>query len=521
MAFYMKRFKHWLSKAGGLLFAVLWVGSLMALPQPVFAEQCECFCGDRDLGASSAGPFESSNECAQFCADVGSSFSTAIVYVGCYADETMYPENNNLCWTSDECSSYPIEIGGASYTGEWGEQSAYCATQPVTGAAMGYCYGPLIPLTLNVPIMGVTQIGTIGDYINLVYKYAIPTAALFAALMFTLAGFQYMTAGGDKSAVSKAKDRMVNTVIGIVLLMSVYTIAYLIDPRLTRFNELRPPLVKKAVIVDDATTCEALFGYGFCIDGTCPDEGSIQGECGEKGSISGDDQVDLNITNPPEVGDECFYSGCAEDGKSCVMKGDNSGGVCVSCNEVSDLESDSGLEPSASVCGQIEANAQSKEKNPDRVYKCYFDNDLSAFSESDGVGGDECVQIYTSGKEYIDCAALQDQAAGREDGCSVYELLNADSYGIGWSGNLAEITGFGSADSIEDFATVFGSLCQEDICAVADVGTIPQSGCNFVDSNMVQELGDAILGTGMLTIFDEYGCAGSVSLSPGESSTED
>lgn len=514
MAFCMKRFKHWQNKVGALILAIFWAGT-MVVPQPVFAESCECFCGDQDTGASSAGPFDSANECAQFCADVGSIFSTALVYVGCYTNEDMYPENNNLCWTLDECTEYPIEISGSTYNGEWGEQSAYCSNKPVTGEAMGYCYGPLIPVVLNVPIMGVTQVGSIGDYVNIVYKYLIPAAAMFAALMFTIAGFQYMTAGGDKSAVSKAKGRMVNTVVGLVLIMSVYTIAYLIDPRLTRFNELRPPLVKKAVMIDDSTTCEALFGYGFCIDGTCPsDEVSIQGECGNKGEITGDDELELNIANAPEVGDECMYSGCSDNADVCIIKGDNSGGICAACNEVSGMNDGLGITPSESTCSQIATRAQREENNKDHIYSCYFDDDLSAFSEADGIGTDECVQFYTSGKQYIDCTAVRDNAATREDGCSAYELLNADSYGIGWSGNLAEITGYGSADSIEDFANVFGSLCEDDICSVADEGIVAQGSCNFVDSNILQDVFDNLIGAGLLTVFDEYGCAGSTTLTP-------
>jgi hypothetical protein len=505
----MKQYNRWFSKVA--IVAVV-IGTALSCVTGVVlaADSCDCFCGNSKLGALKTGSYDSQSECARACSEASTT------YVGCYTNESLYPENNNLCWTQDECESYPIKIATSDYTGEWSHQNPYCSKQEVTGSPMGYCYGPLIPVVLNVPILGVTEVGTIGDYVNLVYKYAIPAASLFAALMFTIAGFQYMTAGGDKGAVSKAKDRMVNTVLGIVLLLSVYAIAYLIDPRLTRFNELRPPLVKKAVLVNDLTTCEALFGYGFCIDGKCKEKGNaISGECGTKGKITDDSNVDLNIANAPEVGDDCTYSGCSDKSKSCLMKGDNSGGLCVSCNEISQLNRTLGVVPSKSTCSQIATRAQARDTNSKHIYACYYDDDFVSLNESGGVGADECVQLYTSGKEYIDCAAIQGEAKEEKDGCLAYEYVNADSYGWAWSGNFEELFGQGSADGIEDFKDTFADLCQRDVCSVADLGSTPQGFCSFEDTSSLEDVAD-FFSYGLFTLFDNYSCIGEESLNPPE-----
>lgn len=514
----MKQYSRWFSKgiacvALGIL-AVFCSGGI-GIKTANAANSCECFCGDKKQGAGSIGAKESTSECANTCAKGGSA------YVGCYTDESLYPENNNLCWTQDECTTYDIDVSGTTYKGTWSEQNPYCSKQSVTGSAMGYCYGPLIPVVLNVPILGVTSVGSIGDYVNLVYKYAIPAAALFAVLMFTIAGFQYMTAAGDKGAVSKAKDRMVNTVVGIVLLMSVYTIAYLIDPRLTRFNELRPPLVKKAVMVNDLTTCEALYSYGYCIDGDCPEKetDTISGTCGDKGEITGADSLDATVVNGPEVGDTCYYSGCTNKAQTCIMKGDNSSGMCVSCNDVSQVRENTpgqsiGLSPSQSVCSQIASRAQTKDGNDDHVYACYFDDDFTSLSQGDGGGADECVQLYTSGKEYIDCeVAIRTKAKARKDGCGAYEYVNADSYGWAWSGNFEELFGQGSVDGIEDFRTTFASLCESDICSVANLGSEAQGSCTFEDTSLLEDVADQFLSVGLFTFFDNYACVGAVTAS--------
>lgn len=481
----MKRFKHWLSKIVALSFVLLALG-LFSTPNALASNACECFCGNPTDGAKSIGQKDDANTCSRTCAETEKKS-----YVGCFADEAMYPKNNNLCWTDAECTSYDIDVSGTVYQGTWGEQSAFCSKQSVTGESMGYCYGPYIPVVLNVPILGVTSVGSIGEYVNLIYKYAIPLASLLGVLMFAIAGLQYMTAGGDKSAVTKAKTRMTNTVTGIVLLMSVYTIAYLVDPRLTRFNELRAPIVKEAVIVDDATTCEALFSYGFCIDGSCKKSDTDKlssGACGDQGKITEVEGVDKNIANAPEIGDTCVYSTCSDKGKSCVIKGDNSGGTCVSCADVSQLRESNpvtsiGVSPSSSVCSRIASSADARDDNKDHVYLCYYDDDFSALTTADAAGVDECVSFQTSGDSYINCNKVIEEAEGMEDGCRAYESLNAVSFGqlVTASSLITSLFSLGSADQIQDFSTQFEQTCNQDICSVAGKGKESHTMCGFVE----------------------------------------
>lgn len=492
----MKQFFPWLSRAILVASVLACFGNI--LPSGALAaEMCTCFCGSYDLGAYDARTYKSANECAQACADGNET------YVGCFVKEEQFPENNNLCWTEEQCTSYEIDVANEPFPGTWGGQSPYCTKESVTNAEKGYCYGPLIPVVLNVPILGVTKIDALGDYVNLLYKYALPLASLFGVLMFTIAGFQYMTAGGSKGAVTKAKTRMTNTVIGLVLLFSVYALAYLIDPRLVRFNELRPPLVKQAILIDEDTTCEALAGYGFLISPT-------SGECGEKGTVNGVDDADDTIANAPEIGDTCLFSGCQDKSKSCVIKGDNSGGTCVACADISTAREELpgqalGISPSQTVCAQIAAQAQSKETNANHIYSCYYDNDFSV-SGDDLLGVDECVQFYTSGQDYVDCTYLQDLAPSEEDGCLVYGRMDLDSYGVNAIDLSAYILQTGDADEDEDFESSFGDICRADICNVADLGRVKQGSCDLNDPSIVMSYVQLIPILGL----PKYSCVGSV-----------
>lgn len=158
----------------------------------------------------------------------------------------------------DLCNTYCRTTNSVSWKYYCGTGKDPVDTGDVTSASLDSLTpvakeDPAIPV-LNVPLPGLSQsdlkgsVGTdvngyittnmIGLYVNAVFSYGIVLAALLGVLMLTIAGFQYMTAGGNKSAVTKAKARMSNTIFGLILLMATYTIAFLIDPRTTRFNPL-------------------------------------------------------------------------------------------------------------------------------------------------------------------------------------------------------------------------------------------------------------------------------------------
>lgn len=169
------------------------------------------------------------------------------------SDGTAVSLNDDSITDGDLCAE--ACTGKASYafycgTSETPLDSGMISSSSGSSPADSEAEDPTIP-ALNVPIPGLDLAGSvevdaagniktnmIGLYVNAIFSYGITLAALFGVLMLMIAGFQYMTAGGDKSAVAKAKGRMQNTVFGLILLMATYTIAFLIDPRTTYFNSL-------------------------------------------------------------------------------------------------------------------------------------------------------------------------------------------------------------------------------------------------------------------------------------------
>jgi len=188
------------------------------------------------------------------------------------SDGTTISLPDDSIFDGNACSEKCAEMSSASYALYCGDEATPMESEDVPSgeakATTKEAEMPSVP-ALNVPIPGLDLSGSvqvddqgniktnmIGLYVNAVFSYGITLASIFGVLMFTIAGFQYMTAGGDKGAVSKAKARMTNTIFGIVILMATYCIAFLIDPRTTYFNSLTLKNVAEITLDEDTSGSE-------------------------------------------------------------------------------------------------------------------------------------------------------------------------------------------------------------------------------------------------------------------------
>lgn len=103
--------------------------------------------------------------------------------------------------------------------------------------------------TLAVPIptvklSGLLKVGNqmvmpfIGQYIIGVYEYAAGVALVVAGVMVVIGGFQYQTAGGDSGRVGAAKSRIIDALIGALLVLGSYVLLNTIDPALTKTSDI-------------------------------------------------------------------------------------------------------------------------------------------------------------------------------------------------------------------------------------------------------------------------------------------
>lgn len=72
------------------------------------------------------------------------------------------------------------------------------------------------------------RLGNIGAILNVILPLLILGAALLFLVMFLLAGFQWLTAGGSMENAKKAQKTMSFAVIGLVVVVVSYTAVKLI-----------------------------------------------------------------------------------------------------------------------------------------------------------------------------------------------------------------------------------------------------------------------------------------------------
>ncbi len=93
---------------------------------------------------------------------------------------------------------------------------------------------------MNVTKKGVGSVEDFTEYVLLLYKYLIYLSGIVAVIMIMIAGFQWVSAGGNSSKIGEAKSRITSALIGLFLVFGVYIILYTINPVLV--NPVMPKI---------------------------------------------------------------------------------------------------------------------------------------------------------------------------------------------------------------------------------------------------------------------------------------
>jgi len=106
------------------------------------------------------------------------------------------------------------------------------------------CNGPNPPanctdITLLAPFPGQSStistrdkgaIEILGVYISQIFTFGMALIVIFAVIMIMFAGYEYMFAGGDSSKTDNAKSRIVQALLGIILVFLSALLLNIINP---------------------------------------------------------------------------------------------------------------------------------------------------------------------------------------------------------------------------------------------------------------------------------------------------
>ncbi|MFH1171840.1 MAG: 3D domain-containing protein [bacterium] len=104
---------------------------------------------------------------------------------------------------------------------------------------------------------------TMGEWISAVYVFLSGIMGVIAALMVMWGGIQWLTASGNTSRVSDAKDTIYSAIIALLLTFGAYLLLFTINPELVKLRDLSDLLSPLPRIVQPTAgpmVSEALFG---------------------------------------------------------------------------------------------------------------------------------------------------------------------------------------------------------------------------------------------------------------------
>lgn len=100
---------------------------------------------------------------------------------------------------------------------------------------------------------GECQIPWIAEYINGVYQYGFGIGGILAAIMLMAGGLMWLVSAGDASKITQAKDLILGSIVGLMILSTSYLILTMINPDLINMKPLKIGQIKKLEPIIDGS----------------------------------------------------------------------------------------------------------------------------------------------------------------------------------------------------------------------------------------------------------------------------
>ena len=88
----------------------------------------------------------------------------------------------------------------------------------------GTCQKPASTIQIDKPKQG---FASLGNAISNFFTIALVVAIILVLIMLIVGAYEWITSGGDKEAVAKARNRIINALIGLVVLAVAFALAKL------------------------------------------------------------------------------------------------------------------------------------------------------------------------------------------------------------------------------------------------------------------------------------------------------
>ncbi|MEI6529556.1 MAG: hypothetical protein WCN88_04130 [Candidatus Falkowbacteria bacterium] len=107
------------------------------------------------------------------------------------------------------------------------------------------------------------EIPWLGEYVVGLYSYALSIAGILAAIMLMAGGLIWLISAGDASKITQAKEIIIGSITGLIILAASFIILLQINPDLIKMKSIAVNGIKKLVLYDaDVTVIGGENPYG-------------------------------------------------------------------------------------------------------------------------------------------------------------------------------------------------------------------------------------------------------------------
>lgn len=298
-------------------------------------------------------------------------------------ENNLVPEFNPLCWKLDDCARARAKLGRMPYEQMSDDQKKagwVTGETPCNQEGWGKCL-PAGMTRTEIIFGGKQQFANVGEFIQVMYRYAVGVASVLSVIMIIVAGFQYATSGGNSEALTSAKKRMAGAFSGLILAFLSYAILTLINPALTRFRLPQIWMIREQHLVPQFCGTSPSSTFAFAAEKDNQSSKPTGAPDFTKGiQYQGDDIKQFECGRRFYIkdggGQTCFGDVCSS-GQMCANV-DYSGNLgsynCIQANILGRITNDKGLQQTGCLAGLTPFGTNGWE-TPEIVDTAIFNND--------------------------------------------------------------------------------------------------------------------------------------------------
>ncbi|KKU27307.1 MAG: hypothetical protein UX39_C0001G0027 [Candidatus Magasanikbacteria bacterium GW2011_GWA2_46_17] len=245
-----------------------------------------------------------------------------------FAEEEAQPEENPLCWREEDCQQARRQFLSEEAADQREQNNGWIrGEKPCDSAGWGKCLPAGVAET-QIAFGGQRRFLHVGQFIQIIYNYALRVVAIVAVVVIVVAGIQWTTSGGSSEVIGAAKKRIGGALMGLFLAYMSYSILYTINPSLVNLRLPQVWLLRQVSLIrfvselpDDVRLVQVADVNGRPVQRAAP----VVKNPANMGNFLCGKQFEK------EQSDNKIYLGdyCEQAGNVCVQQGNNPPFVCV------------------------------------------------------------------------------------------------------------------------------------------------------------------------------------------------